>query len=122
MDAFFDGAFDLVLSLAIVAEVDAVLRRGHIRARPSFSLEDAHEVVIALLDAAEVARGAVRLDVVPTDVRDNHVIAAAIEGGARYVVTEDARDLLSLKVIRLSGFAPIQILNAASFLSGVLGR
>jgi predicted nucleic acid-binding protein len=37
------------------------------------------------------------------------VLACAIEGMADYVVSDDRRDLLPLKVVRLAGHVPIQI-------------
>lgn len=36
LDQFLAGSFDLVVSLSIVAEVEGVLHRRHIRSRPSF--------------------------------------------------------------------------------------
>jgi predicted nucleic acid-binding protein len=48
LDSFFGGAFDLVLSFSIIAEVESVLRRRHIRARPSFNTEDSHDLLVAL--------------------------------------------------------------------------
>ena len=53
---------------------------------------------------------------VSTDPKDNPVLACAIEGLADYVVTDDRRDLLPLKVVRLAGHAAIQIVSAAGFL------
>jgi predicted nucleic acid-binding protein len=52
---------------------------------------------------------------VPTDARDNQIMFTALEDGADYIVTEDARDLLSLKVIKVRGFPPIQVVDASSF-------
>jgi len=112
LDCFFAGEFDLVLSLSILTEVEGVLRRQHIRARPSFSWEDSRDVLVALLESAHVAGGAYQLDLVRTDPKDNHIVAAALKGGAEYIVTEDARDLLSLKVIKVHGFPPIQVVDA----------
>jgi putative PIN family toxin of toxin-antitoxin system len=122
LDRFFDGAFDLVLSLSILTEVESVFRRHHIRARPSFNWEDTRELLVALLEAAEVSSGRYQVDMVPTDARDNHIVSTALEGGADYIVTEDARDLLSLKVIKVRGFSPIQVVDASSFVRQLLRR
>ncbi len=81
LNSFFAGAFDLVLSLSILTEVESVFRRRRILARPSFVWEN-----------------------------------SALEGRADYIVTEDARDLLSLKVIKVHGFSPIQVVDAKAFL------
>jgi len=66
--------------------------------------------------AAVVVPGRYRVDLVSTDPKDNPVLACAIEGVADYVVTDDRRDLLPLKVVHLAGYAPIQIVSAAEFL------
>lgn len=100
LDAFFDGAFDMVLSLDIIMEVEDVLHRGRMPARPPLTDDDRSETVTLLIDTAEMATGTYHLDLVPTDLKDNHVVSAAIETGAQYIVTEDKRDLLSLKVVR----------------------
>jgi predicted nucleic acid-binding protein len=66
--------------------------------------------------AAIVVPGRYHVDLVSTDPKDNPVLACAIEGMADYVVTDDRRDLLPPKVVRLSGHAPIQIVSAGGFL------
>ena len=61
------------------------------------------------------------LDKVPTDVKDNSVVCCALESGADFIVTDDRRDLLPLKVIRCSGCQPVQIVSPLAFLR-LLGR
>lgn len=61
------------------------------------------------------------LDKVPTDLKDNIVVACALEAEADYIVTDDRRDLLPLKVIRCSGYRPVQIVSPLAFLR-LLGR
>jgi len=51
----------------------------------------------------------------PTDTKDNHIVSTALEGGADMIVTEDARDLLSLKVIKIRGLPPVQVVDAKVF-------
>ncbi len=116
LDSFFAGGFDLVLSLSILTEVESVFRRRHIQARSSFVWEDSRDLLVALLEASHVASGAYQVDFVRTDAKDNHIVSTALEGGADYIVTEDARDLLSLKVIKVHGFSPIQVVDAKAFL------
>ena len=115
LESFLDGAFDLVLSLSIIAEVESVLRRRHIRARPSFNAEDSHEILAALVEASHIASGTYHVDLVPTDTKDNHIVSTALEGGADTIVTEDGRDLLSLKVIKIRGLPPVQVVEAKAF-------
>jgi putative PIN family toxin of toxin-antitoxin system len=122
LDAFFEGAFDVVLSLSIVGEVENVLRRRHIRSRPSFSAEETQELVVALIGGAEMASGTHQFDVVSTDPKDNHIVSTALEAGADYIVTEDERDLLSLKVVKVRSFPAIQVVDAEMFLRKLLIR
>jgi hypothetical protein len=39
----------------------------------------------------------------------------------QYIVTDDRRDLLPLKVIRVAGYKPVQIVAPRAFLKSVLG-
>jgi hypothetical protein len=64
-----------------VAEVESVLRRRHIRARPFFDAEDSHDLLVALVEAAHIVSGRYHIDVVPTDAKDTHIVATALEGG-----------------------------------------
>lgn len=56
------------------------------------------------------------LDKVPSDLKDNIVVACALEAEAEYIVTDDRRDLLPLKVIRCSGYHPVQVVSPLAFL------
>lgn len=64
-----------------------------------------------------------RFDVslVPTDAKDNPIVACALEGDADYIVTDDRRDLLPLKVIRVAGHKAVQIVAPTAFLKSMLG-
>ena len=84
--------------------------------RPLSSAEIEDNIASVRAIAAVVVPGRYRVDLVSTDPKDNPVLACAIEGMAGYVVTDDRRDLLPLKVVRLAGQSPIQIVSAAGFL------
>ena len=56
------------------------------------------------------------VDLVPSDLDDNKVVACALEAPADYIVTDDHRDLLPLKAIRLAGHKVIQIVRPMLFL------
>jgi hypothetical protein len=43
------------------------------------------------------------------------VVACALDGGTEYLVTDDRRDLLPLKVIRMSGYRPVQVMRMMSW-------
>lgn len=82
-----------------------------------------------LAGIADVTPGAFTdVDKVPTDVKDNPLIAAALEGTASYIVTEDKRNLLPLKDILVAGFEAIHVMAPGRFLrtlglrSGADGR
>jgi len=61
------------------------------------------------------------VDKVPDDFRDNPLIKAALEGVAEAIVSDDI-DLLSLKVVKVSGFRPLQINAPGPFLRFVVGH
>jgi predicted nucleic acid-binding protein len=64
----------------------------------------------------------VELKAVPTDPDDDMVVVCAVEGGADYLVTDDRRDLLPLKVIRMSGYRPVQVTQSLSNGDRLLGE
>jgi putative PIN family toxin of toxin-antitoxin system len=65
---------------------------------------------------AEVVEGDYQeLDIVPRDAKDNPIAAAALEGQVPYLVSQD-HDLLSLKVLRMPGHRPVQIVEPRAFL------
>ena len=82
---------------------------------------EVEENVLALRGvAAEVTPGDFVVEMVPADPKDNPVIAAALEAGAEYIVTDD-RKLNAIKVVRVAGYRPVQIVTASAFLR-LLGR
>jgi len=60
------------------------------------------------------------VSLVPTDAKDNPIVACALEGDAAYIVTDDRRDLLPIKEIRVAGHKPAQIVAPQAFLKSVL--
>jgi len=68
-----------------------------------------------------LAPGDLDVSLVPTDAKDNPIVACALEAAAEYIVTDDRRDLLPLKVIRVAGYEPVQIVAPRAFLKSVLG-
>jgi len=55
------------------------------------------------------------LAIVPRAAKDNLIAAAALEGQVPYLVSRD-EDLLSLKVLRVPGHRPVQIVGRRAFL------
>lgn len=56
----------------------------------------------------------------PTDAKDDPIVACALAGNADHIVTEYRRDLLPLKVIRVAGHKPVQIVATRAFLKNVI--
>jgi len=99
-----------------------VLQTPRLRKHASFSDQDLRRILGALRRVAWVVPGHNKeLDKVPSDFKDNIVVGCALESGAEYIVTEDRRDLLPLKVIRCAGYRPVQIVSPLAFLR-LLGR
>ena len=60
------------------------------------------------------------VDRVPKDAKDNPLVEAALEGSAQAIVSDDDH-LLSLKVVKVDGFRPVQVYAPGPFLKYVLG-
>ena len=71
--------------------------------------------VTVLRDLATVVAGRYDVALVARDPADNPVLACALEGGAGFVVTDDRKHLLPLKVVRLAGHAAVQIVSPGAF-------
>jgi putative PIN family toxin of toxin-antitoxin system len=110
-------AFRLVTSEPILDELLEVLRSPRLQRYAPLSDAALDELVAGVRDAAFVVPGHYTdFDKVPTDLKDNIVVACALEAEAELIVTDDRRDLLPLKVIRCAGFQPVQIVSPTAFL------
>lgn len=113
-----------VTSSLLLDEVARVLRRGEIRklARPPLDNALVDRVVSYLARRFEVAPGAFRaLDKVPDDAKDHPLVEAALEVEAEAIVSED-QDLLSLKVVIVAGFRPVQVYAPSMYLKRLLAE
>jgi putative PIN family toxin of toxin-antitoxin system len=111
------GPYELFLSSGILDELVDVLLRPRVAARHPFTGPQIAQIRQALEEHAQIVRGEyVDLDIVPTDVKDNHVAGAALEARAHYLVTLDGADLLSRKVFLVAGHAPVQVVSPEDFL------
>jgi putative PIN family toxin of toxin-antitoxin system len=112
--------FHLIISEPLLEELRRTFYRPEVQRiaplRPLLPDEIEENIASVRAIAAIVVPGRYQVDLVSTDPKDNPVLACAIEGDAGYVVTDDRRDLLPLKVVRLAGHLPIQIVSAAGFL------
>ncbi len=111
---FARGAFNLVLSPAIIAEVEVALRLPKIRKY----LRDVEEALLWLADLvalADLVEDTGRVKGICRDPADDVVIAAAVEGRADVLVTGDA-DLLALEQ-----YEGIGIVTPRAFLESIKG-
>ena len=120
--ALTEKAFQFVTSEVLLEELVEVLRSPRLQKHAPFSDQDLRRIVGVLRRVALVVPGHYQgLDRVPTDLKDDIVVCCALESGAEYIVTDDRRDLLPLKVIRCAGYRPVQIVSPLAFLR-LLGR
>jgi putative PIN family toxin of toxin-antitoxin system len=119
LDALTREEFQLVTADSILRELADVLSRP--RRRP-FPKDEIEATVHGLQRVAQMAAGAYVVKMVLKDPDDDHVIATALETQADYIVAEDKKHLLSLKVKLVKGFPPIQIIDARDFLALLRSR
>lgn len=106
-----------MLSEPLLLEFLTVLRLPRMEKFGPYSDSDLLEILRYFRHEAFVVPGHYQgLDKVPSDFKDNMVVACALEAEADYIVTDDRRDLLPLKVIRCSGYHPVQIVSPPAFL------
>lgn len=123
----FDLALEGVRMLAVTSpllleECESVLSLPYVRALTKPPLDDdlIRRAIGHIGERFTVVAGAFKdVDKVPHDAKDNPLIEAALEGAAEAIVSDDV-DLLSLKVVKVRGFRPVQIFAPGPFLKYVL--
>jgi putative PIN family toxin of toxin-antitoxin system len=121
MAGFERGLFVSVTSPAILDELIDVIGRPAIMKRARRNLVQLAAFHRWVERKSEGVEGEYQgLDIVPRDAKDNPIAAAALEGQVPYLVSQDD-DLLSLKVLRMPGHRPVQIVAPRAFLR-LLGR
>ena len=104
-----DGAYTLLYSEPLLAELVDVLSRRRIRDKYGLSSEDVKTVLALILLRGESVAPSMRIDVC-RDPKDNMVLEAALAGGCEVIVSGDD-DLLALHPFRGVG-----IVKPAEFL------
>jgi hypothetical protein len=95
------------LSPDILREVEDVLRRSRFGLRPDHVLE----IVALFKDTFEIVIPSLRVQAVQSDPEDNHVIEAALEAGAEFIISGD-NHLLKLKEWEgIRGVSPAQFIE-----------
>jgi putative PIN family toxin of toxin-antitoxin system len=108
-EAWRSGRFELLTSPSILAEFREVLNRPYFR--QFTATERIDDLVDDLRARAIVVAGIVRVDPPTADPDDAHVFAAAIEGHAEFIVTNDKR------MLALGAYHGIHIVDAPQFLA-----
>ncbi len=106
-----DGAFDVVVSPAILAELERVLHYPRLQQKYNLPDRDMQRFIQLLRRFAVVVSLVEELDVVKQDAADNRYLECALAGGASVIVTGD-RHLLDLQ-----HYETIEILSPAGFLA-----
>jgi putative PIN family toxin of toxin-antitoxin system len=118
VEALYAGAFRLLLSAPLQEEYAAVLARPRLVERFGLSADEVAAFFRFLARRAQpvTPRGALPLAV--RDVKDEHVLATALDGGADYLVTAD-EDLLVLAGDEHLG--SLRIVTVQAFLNALEG-
>jgi len=106
------SGFAWLISEYILAETAAVLNRKHIQARYGKWVTLEHQVrfLAAARGIAELVEVHTQLKVVPNDVKDNPILACAVDGQAEYLVSGDPH------LTKLGEFAGIKIVTPDQFI------
>jgi putative PIN family toxin of toxin-antitoxin system len=97
IEAAAAGAFEPIITDEIEAEYREVLARDKFRrGAPAGTHRSAERIMDAFVVAAERVTPAPDVRVVDKDPKDDKYIAAALGGGAEYVVTLDRRHMLAI--------------------------
>ncbi|HET8523304.1 MAG TPA: putative toxin-antitoxin system toxin component, PIN family [Thermomicrobiales bacterium] len=102
-------AFLLLLSPAITAEYDRVMRYPHIRRLHRKSDEEISRFIGRVSRLAVNVVSTQHLNVVADDPNDNKFVECAVEGGAQCIVSGDKH------LLHLGSYMDIQILRPAEF-------
>ncbi len=106
------ASYRLIVSTAIVAEIEDVLNRPELRAKFPALTDDIIDEVLKRLEAAENVNPA-DVPAVSRDPKDDIFLACAQASKADYLVSED-KDLLTL-----DPYESIRIINALDFLNRI---
>ena len=114
LQLWHDHAFLLVISQAMVKEIERVLQYPRIRNKYNLKDQDLEQAVGTIKKFAVVLPDAIGLDVVKDDPDDNKVLACALAAQADYIVSGDGH------LLKLGVFENIPIVTAKDFLDSIV--
>lgn len=111
LDAWRERRYLLVVSPALIAEIQAVLREPRLRHKYPLTEEDSQALVALLEQEALLVPGAAdATGAIPEDPKDEMVLACALDGQADLIVSGDRH------LLRLGAYRGIPILTVRAFL------
>ena len=110
LNAWRAAQFDLVISEAILAEIDRVFRYPKIAKRHRWSEEQLQAFLDDLAHIAILTPGILTLAVITEAPLDDRYLECAVEGEAEYIVSGDQL------LVRLGTYQSIAILTPRAFL------
>jgi predicted nucleic acid-binding protein len=123
-DALGAGVFVAIASPHIMGELRDVLDLPSLRRRYELTDDEVAGLLEEYGGLAEIVPGAIGpIDVLSAPAipaEDRPIVATALEGGADYLVTDDA-GLLDVKALSVSGYPKLQIIAPGPFVKQVLG-
>lgn len=108
-----EEAFELLISEAILKEINKVLRYPKIALLHKLGNAELEEFIMLLRDEAHLIESKQHFTVSP-DESDNRYIECAVAGGAEFLVTGDRKHLLPLKE-----YQGVVILSPAAFVTAL---
>jgi hypothetical protein len=111
LDRWRDEAFEVVVSTAILSELERVLHYPRLRQKYNLPDQDIQRFIQLLRKFAVEVVPTEELDVVQEDAADNRYLECAAAGGATVIVTGDRH------LLYLGQYEAIQILSPAGFLA-----
>lgn len=112
-DMIADGAFTLVTSKELMAELYRVIHYPRILKQFKPSKEDIDEFIGMIMEKALIVRGSYKLDKIKDDPADDMFLACAIEAKADYIVSRDPH------LRNLKHFHGVKIIDVKAFVERV---
>lgn len=110
IEAWLKEKIDLLVSPAIIEEIEDVLTRPRIVRQQWMNPEKVQEFIVLLKTVALSTPGRLKLKAVTSDPDDDKFIVAGVEGGADYIVSGDPH------LLEVKEYGGVKIVTPARFL------